>query len=486
MKNLDYKAFPILVVDDEADNREIFRLNFRREFDIVLASNGAEAIKKLEEQDIAVIITDHRMPNMTGLELLQEVIATSPQTIRIMLTAYTETDLLLKGINEGQIYRYIVKPWDASDMRITIKRAIERYHLESENRRLIEELRQVNTYLRSEIEHDWSEVIGAEGGLAEIMESVGKVAPGRTTVLLRGESGTGKELIARAIHQASPRRDKSLIKVNCGAIPETLLESELFGHEKGAFTGAAAQRKGRFELADGGTIFLDEIGDMSMALQVKLLRVLQEQEFERLGGAKTVKVDARVIAATNRNLEDMMQKGEFREDLFFRLNVFPIQLPQLRRRKQDIAELAGFFLQRYSAESGKRVTKIDDEALDRLRDYPWPGNVRELENVIERATILASGEAITLEDLRFLDAYAFTRRKEETAAAGGATTADQLGDVTLPESLSRIEKDELIRAMEEAAGSKAKAARELGINRSTLYYRLRKHGLAARYGLSEE
>ena len=490
MKELDYKQFPILVVDDEADNREIFRLNFRREFNIILASNGAEALEILDKQEIPVMITDHRMPNMTGLQLLQEVMVTHPHTIRIMLTAYTETELLLKGINEGQIYRYIVKPWDAGDMRVTIRRAIERFHLETENRRLLEELSQVNSYLRHEIEHDWSEVIGSEKGLSKIMAEVSKVAPTPTTVLLRGESGTGKELIARALHLASPRAKKSLIKVNCAAIPETLLESELFGHEKGAFTGAHAQRKGRFELADGGTIFLDEIGDMTPATQVKLLRVLQEQSFERLGGTKTINIDARVIAATNRNLEEMMQEKSFREDLFFRLSVFPISLPPLRRRLEDIPDLAKFFLKRYASASGKALSDIEPDALARLQDYPWPGNVRELENVIERATILASGNALTLDDLRFLDAYAFAMRKEESQATGAAVStpseSTQAADVPLPESLKRLEKEELIRAMEEAKGSKAKAARELGINRSTLYYRLRKHGLASRYGLSEE
>jgi two-component system, NtrC family, response regulator HydG len=487
MKELDYKQFPILVVDDEADNREIFRLNFRREFNIVLASNGAEAIEILKKQEISVIITDHRMPNMTGLQLLQEIMITHPNTIRIMLTAYTETELLLKGINEGQIYRYIVKPWDAGDMRVTIRRAIERFHLEAENRRLLEELSQVNTYLRHEIEHDWSEVIGSDQGLAQVMSEVSKVAPTPTTVLLRGESGTGKELIARAVHLTSPRAKKSLIKVNCAAIPETLLESELFGHEKGAFTGAHVQRKGRFELADGGTIFLDEIGDMSPATQVKLLRVLQEQQFERLGGTKTLQINTRVIAATNRPLEKMIQDGSFRQDLFFRLSIFPIELPPLRRRLDDIPALARFFLKRYAVTSGKNLKDIDADALERLRFYPWPGNVRELENVIERATILAGENTLTLDDLRFLDAYAFAMRREESQATGNPVlSAAPAADVPLPESLKRLEKEVLVKAMEDSKGSKAKAARELGINRSTLYYRLRKHGLAVRYGLSEE
>lgn len=485
MKDLDYKDFAILVVDDEADNREIFRLNFRREFNLRLASNGQEALDLLKKEDIAVVVTDHRMPGMTGLELLQEVMASHPESIRIMLTAYTETELLLKGINEGQIYRYIVKPWDASDMRVTLRRAIERYHLEAENRRLVEQLRQVNAYLRAEVEHDWSQVIGADEGLSETMDMVSKVAKTRATVLLRGESGTGKELIARAIHQASPRKNNPLIKVNCAAIPENLLESELFGVEKGAYTGATSSRKGRFELANGGTIFLDEIGDMSPALQVKLLRVLQEQEIERLGGTKTISIDARVIAATNRNLEDMIQTKTFREDLFFRLNVFPIKLPPLRHRLQDIPKLAEFFIQRYAPAAGKRLG-VTDEALERLRSYPWPGNVREFENVIERSTILASGEKITVNDLRFLDAYAFAVNREENEAKGETQTHALAADVPLPETLKELERKELIRAMETAKGSKAKAARELGINRSTLYYRLRKHGLASRYGLAEE
>lgn len=482
MKDLDYKKFPLLVVDDEPDNREIFRLNFRREFDIHLAENGAEALRILKERDIAVLITDHRMPNMTGLELLQEVAASYPFTVRIMLTAYTETELLLSAVNEGQIYRYIVKPWDVSEMRVTIKRAIERYHLEGVNRRLLEELRQVNAYLRHEVENDWTQVVGSDAGLRSVMASVERVAPTPTTVLLRGESGTGKELIARAIHLNSPRRDKTMVRVNCAAIPESLLEAELFGVEKGAYTGAAATRKGRFELADGGTIFLDEIGDMSLATQVKLLRVLQEQEFERLGSTRTIKIDTRIIAATNKDLQKAIEAGDFREDLFYRIAVFPIDLPSLRRRPEDIPALANFFLERYAARSNKLLERIAPDAMKRLKEYPWPGNVRELQNVIERATILADGEEMTLNDLRFLDAYAFA------VAEDTVTDPDEppLSGVDLPATIERIERERLVAAMEESAGSKAKAARILGINRSTLYYRLRKHGLGERYGLPEE
>jgi len=377
-------------------------------------------------------------------------------------------------------------------MRITIRRAIERHLLVKENQSLIERLKAVNAYLEQEIqaEYDFTGIVGTDGGLEKVMEDVAKVASTRSTVLIRGETGTGKELIARAIHSSSPRRDQPLVKLNCAAIPETLLESELFGHEKGAFTGADRRRPGRFEVADGGSLFLDEIGDVSPAIQTKLLRVLQEREFERVGGTETVKVDVRVISATHQHLEHMVQEGRFREDLYFRLNVFPIHVPPLRERKGDIPELARFFLRRQAQEAGRtRLEDITADAMARLVSYPWPGNVRELENVMERAVILCTdGERIGEEDLRFLDlgGRGPIAAPAPAAAAPPSPAAPGSGEEALPSVLERVEREELIRAMEEAKGSKAAAARALGINRSTLYYRLRKHGLAGRYGLPPE
>jgi Nif-specific regulatory protein len=482
---LDYRAYPIIVVDDEPDNLEVFRLNFRREFDLRLAKSGDEALALMKQADPGVVVTDQRMPGMTGIELLVHTKKARPDAVRVIVTAYTDSDALLRAINEGGIERYIVKPFRIEEVRAALRSGLERFHLERENRRLLEELRAQNAYLEEEIKagekYDWTRVKGSEGGLRPVVDQVEKVAPTRSTVLIRGETGTGKELIARAIHEASPRRGKPLIKVNCAALPETLLESELFGHEKGAFTGAEKRRLGRFELAHEGTIFLDEIGDVSKAMQAKLLRVLQERELERVGGAETVKVDVRLISATHKNLEEMVRKGDFREDLYFRLNVFPIELPPLRRRRDDVPELARFFLLRYAREAGKGYLKdIASDAIARLVAYPWPGNVRELENVIERAVILASGDILTPEDLRFLDAQLLAKAP---GAAAPELKEKPSGEQPLPDVLDKLERDELIRAMDAAQGSKAKAARALGVNRSTLYYRLRKHGLAERYGL---
>ena len=477
----DYQKQRVIVVDDEPDQLQAFRLNFRRDFDLHLANSGAEALELLEQEEAAVLLTDQRMPGMTGVELLEQAKVKRPNTVRMVVTAYKDASSILDAVNKGDVYRYVVKPWNADELRITIQRAIDSYLLVKQNQRLVEQLKAVNAYLQEEIQqdYDWSEIVGERGGLADTITDVKKVASTRSTVLIRGETGTGKELIARAIHYASNRADEPLVKLNCAALPETLLESELFGHEKGAFTGADRLKPGRFELADKGTLFLDEIGDISQAMQTKLLRVLQEREFERVGGTETVKVDVRVIAATHRDLEDMVQKGEFREDLYFRLNVFPLKLPPLRKRVDDIPELARYFLKRHAPEAGRHELKdFASDAIARLVSYPWPGNVRELENVVERAVILCSeGERVEASDLKFLDLG--TRRPPEREAV-------KADDGSLPQALERIEREELVRAMEEAKGSKAGAARILGINRSTLYYRLRKHGLAERYGLPPE
>ena len=481
MGEIDYRAFPVLFVDDEPDQVETFRLNFRKDFDLHLFSSGADALSALRELDAAVLLTDQRMPAMTGVELLEQAKELRPDTVRMVVTAYKDAESILDAVNKGDVYRYVVKPWNVDEMRITIRRAIERYVLVKENQRLIERLKAVNAYLESELSanYDATGIVGAQGGLRKVMEEVQKVASTRSTVLIRGETGTGKELIARSIHEMSPRAGKPMVKLNCAAIPETLLESELFGHEKGAFTGAERRKPGRFELADGGTLFLDEIGDVTPAIQTKLLRVLQEREFERVGGTETIKVDVRVISATHRNLEQMVQEGRFREDLYFRLNVFPVHVPPLRKRQGDIPELARYFLRRCAREAGRlQLRDIAADAMARLVSYPWPGNVRELENVIERAVILGTeGERIEAPMLRFLD---LGQKPPLELAAGPSPEAP------LPEVLERLERDELVRAMEEAQGSKAAAARALGINRSTLYYRLRKHGLAERYGLPPE
>ncbi len=468
---LDLQRFPILVVDDEVDNLDAFRFNFKKVFQILTATGGDQALEILAASDVAVIVTDQRMPRMTGLELLRAARPLRPDAVGIIVTAYTDVEVLIEAINLGQLHRYITKPWDAKEVRGILQQAIERHHLMRENRRLEEQLRQYTGYLNREIHaaFDFGAITGESAALRDVLSRVEQVAPTASTVLLRGETGTGKELVAHAIHINSPRESGPFVRVNCAALAPGVLESELFGHEKGAFTGAVARRPGRFELADGGTLFLDEVGDLPMEVQIKLLRTLQEREFERVGGNETLKVDVRVVSATNRNLEAMIADGKFREDLYYRLNVFPIHLPALRERIEDIPRLVEHFIAKFVRVSGKPVRGITAEAVAMLQSYTWPGNVRELENAVERAMIVTRGPEIGAADLDF-------GRRASTpapmAAAAGATPARPLSARLLDE-----EKREIMAAVERNNGNIAGASRALGINRSTLYYRLRKHGL---------
>src|SRR3954467_3244987 len=335
---IELGKFPMLVVDDEQDNLDAFRFNFAKTFSLKLASSGEEALAIARENDIAVVVTDQRMPRMTGLELLRAVRDVRPDAVGIIITAFTDVDVLIESISLGRIYRYITKPWDSKELRGILVQAVERFHLVRENRRLAEQLEQYAGVLSREAHgaFNYGAIVGDSPALREVLAKVEQVAQTAATVLLRGETGTGKELVARAIHINSPREARPFVRVNCAALAPGVLESELFGHEKGAFTGAVARRPGRFELADGGTLFLDECGDLPVDVQVKLLRVLQEREFERVGGAETIKVDVRVVSATHRDLEKLIAAGEFREDLYYRLNVFPVTLPPLRQRPTDI------------------------------------------------------------------------------------------------------------------------------------------------------
>ncbi|HEX3764357.1 MAG TPA: sigma 54-interacting transcriptional regulator, partial [Kofleriaceae bacterium] len=389
----------------------------------------------------------------------------------------------------GQVYRYITKPWDAKEVRGVLQYAIERFHLQRENKRLAAQLAEYTGYLNQQLHgaFDFGNIIGDSGPLREVLDKVEQVAPTNSTVLLRGETGTGKELVAHAIHINSPREEKPFVRVNCAALAPGVLESELFGHEKGSFTGALARRPGRFELADGGTLFLDEVGDLPMEVQIKLLRTLQEREFERVGGAETIKVDVRMISATNRNLEKMIEDGEFREDLYYRLNVFPINLPPLRDRLDDLGPLVTHFIAKFARRmgmTGSAPTPASAEALAKLREYNWPGNVRELENIIERAMILAKGGPLSAGHLDFgrrVAGHASAHPTGQTPAvappspAAPAPLADD--GKSLAERLLDSERKEIVAAVEKSRGNIASAARTLGINRSTLYYRLRKHGL---------
>jgi Nif-specific regulatory protein len=479
---LDAKRYPILVVDDEQDNLDAFRFNFRKTFDILTASGGAEALQILDGKEVAVVVTDQRMPKMTGVELLREVRSRQPDAVGIILTAFTDVDVLVEAINLGQVYRYITKPWDAKEVRGVLQYAIERYHLTCENKRLMAQLAEYTGYLNQQLhgEFDFGNIIGDSGPLREVLSKVEQVAPTNSTVLLRGETGTGKELVAHAIHINSPREEKPFVRVNCAALAPGVLESELFGHEKGSFTGAIERRRGRFELADGGTLFLDEVGDLPMEVQIKLLRTLQERELERVGGNETIKVDVRVVSATNRNLEKMIEEGEFREDLYYRLNVFPINLPPLRDRLDDLPPLTNHFITKFARQMGTPPAGATAEAMNKLREYNWPGNVRELENIVERAMILAKGGELLATHLDF------GRRVQSTSNPTGpmnvitpgasAPTPTEDGK-SLAERLLDSERKEIVAAVEKSRGNIASAARILGINRSTLYYRLRKHGL---------
>jgi two-component system, NtrC family, response regulator AtoC len=483
---LDLQRFPILVVDDEADNLDAFRFNFKRVFTIHTATGGEEALGVLKEHDVAVVITDQRMPKMTGLELLRAARPVRPDAVGIILTAYTDVDVLIEAINLGHIYRYITKPWDGKEVRGILQQAIERHHLVRENHRLEDQLRQYTGYLNQEIHgrFDFGAIVGESAALGEVLLKVEQVAPTASTVLLRGETGTGKELVAHAIHINSPRESGPFVRVNCAALAPGVLESELFGHEKGAFTGAIARRAGRFELANGGTLFLDEVGDLPMEVQIKLLRTLQEREFERVGGTETLKVDVRVVSATNRNLEQMISEGKFREDLYYRLNVFPIHLPPLRDRVGDIPRLVDHFVAKFSRLAGKGVRGFTAEALAMLQSYGWPGNVRELENVVERAIIVAKGPEVSPSDLDFGRRAAtsppvMTAPTASASAVPVAALGGQASGPARPLSARLLdeEKREIMAAIDRCSGNIAGAARALGINRSTLYYRLRKHGL---------
>ncbi|HOV86558.1 MAG TPA: sigma 54-interacting transcriptional regulator [Syntrophobacteraceae bacterium] len=379
----------VLIVDDERNYLLVLEdLLMEEGYEVLTADSGTRALEVAREHELDAVISDIKMPGMDGMALLEWFHDHKPDLPVIMMTAYGSMEKAMEATRRGA-FDYIFKPFKNEQLKFTVRKAIDHYHLLCRNRDLTRELQE---------RYQFGNIIGKSIGMQRIYQLIEKVAPAKATVLITGESGTGKELIAKAIHFNSPRRDQPFITVNCGALPETLLESELFGHERGAFSGAVAQRKGRFELAHEGTLFLDEISEMSPPLQVKLLRVLQEMEFERVGGSQSLKVDVRVVAASNRNLKEEVAAGRFRSDLFYRLNVVHVQLPPLRSRKDDIPLLVTHFLKKYPPPGGRPI-RMDSEAMRLLLEYPWPGNVRELENVIERAVILCNGEQILAKDL---------------------------------------------------------------------------------------
>src|SRR5579859_3689305 len=368
----------ILIVDDEVNARTALAELLREEgYSVETAADGFKALPKLEELEPDLVLTDLKMPGLDGLELMKKVRERDPECVVVLMTAFGAVETAVKAMREGAS-DYITKPVNMEELVLVLARELERKRLRAEAGALRERL---------SAKHRISNIIGASPVMQKVFDTVTQVAPSRASILITGESGTGKELIAAAIHEQSPRAKRPFVKLHCAALAETLLESELFGHERGAFTGAVGRREGRFEQADGGTLFLDEIGDISPAIQIKLLRFLQEHEFERVGGNQTVKVDVRVVAATNRNLMERVKQGQFREDLYYRLNVVALEMPSLRERTSDIPLLASFFLDRYARENGKTISGFTDGALERLSKYHWPGNVRELENAVERAVV---------------------------------------------------------------------------------------------------
>jgi len=449
----------ILYVDDELDNLELFRLQFGDEYDLITANSAKEGLEILKSNsNISIILTDERMPEMTGIEFLEKVVVDWPDTIRIIVSAYSDSQRLLNALNRGRAHEYIVKPW----RRAEVRRCLESWLTIATRRRNLTSQAQLAETLMEEIQQAPTTpgLVGENGGLADVLNLARKVAKTSTSVLVRGETGTGKEVAARFIHDNSERASKPFIRVNCAALSETLLESELFGHEKGAFTGATNTRIGRFELANGGTIFLDEIGDISPKLQVMLLRVLQEREIERVGGTRTINVDVRIVAATNRDLETAVEDGEFREDLFYRLNVFPIFLPTLRERSQDIGELLNWFLDKYKNLVNKRPA-ISDDLVEALQACDWPGNIREFENLVQRALVVCEGD--TLEPDHFYFDFAPTKPKPSQG--------------TVKDQVKSKQHDAIKACLEKYDGNCSKAARELGIARTTLMSRAKRFGL---------
>ncbi len=451
----------ILVADDDAVARELLAEALRKEGYHVEAFAGGEAVIARGRQGLVdLVLTDIRMGAVDGLTVLREFKRTNPNTVVVVLTAFGSLEGAIEAIKQGA-YDYLAKPFKKEDIKLVVKRGLDHCLLLRENARFRQELKS---------KEEWSPLVGSSPAMLEVYKLVARVADGKSTVLLQGESGTGKELIARAIHTNGPRRDKPFIPVNCGALPDTLLESEMFGYEKGAFTGAVGTKMGLFESANGGTLFLDEIGELGQALQVKLLRVMQDQEVRRVGSTTSTRVDVRIIAATNRDLEQLVKEGKFRNDLFYRLKVVPITLPSLAERREDIPMLVHHFLQKCAAGTEHVVRGVLPETMALLTDYRWPGNVRELENAIERAVSLSHGPLLTPEDLPEVIRQGSA---EEVEARHPLTNSNNEASLTLEE----VEKRHLIRVLKETNGNKVRAAKILGIDRRTLYRMAERFGL---------
>jgi two-component system response regulator PilR (NtrC family) len=452
----------ILVADDEQSMREFLDIMLKKEgYKVSLASNGEEVAKLVENDLFDLVLLDIRMPKLDGIASLKKIKASTPETIVIMITAYASADTAIKAMKEGA-YDYITKPFKVDEIKLIIKNALEKKNLQKENILLKQAVRD---------RFHFGNIIGQSPKMVALYDLLEKVSPTKTNILITGESGTGKELVAKAIHYNSPRRDKPFVTLNCGAIPESLIESELFGHMKGAFTDAIATKKGLFEVADEGTIFLDEISELPLLMQVKLLRVLQDKEFKRVGGTEDIRVDVRIIAATNKELEEAVKEKRFREDLFYRLNVIQIKLPPLRDRREDIQTLANHFLKKYSQELSKNISKISPEALQILLNYEYPGNVRELQNIIERAVALESSPDLTAHNLSsYLSEQPLLRK-------GPIDIEIPNEGIDLEKMVEDLERTLLLKALDRTKGIKKKAAELLHINFRSMRYRLEKYGL---------
>jgi two-component system response regulator HydG len=447
----------ILVVDDDLAHRTMLRtLLGGWRYDIAEADDGQRAIEAVHQKPFDLILMDIRMIKVSGLEALSEIKRFNPSIPVVIMTAYASVETAVKALKEGA-YDYLTKPLDFDELKLTIERAMEHTRLKEENR-----------YLRESLaaQFDRKNLIGSSPAMTKLMEIVAQVAPSEATVLIAGESGTGKEMIAGAIHFNSLRKNGPFVKINCAAITETLLESELFGHEKGAFTGADRRKEGKFRQAEGGTIFLDEVSEMSPAMQVKLLRVLQEREITRVGGDEVIKVDVRVIAATNKDLIREMEAGRFREDLYYRLNVVTINVPPLRERKEDIPLIAQHFLTLFAEKNHKNIKGFTPQAMDRLLKYNWPGNVRELMNAVERGVVLSRLDYLDEEELSLV----LRSRMPTEEASLLKIEADGM-------PLEAVEKEAIVKTLEMAGGNKSEAARRLGITRRTLHIKLKKYGM---------
>ncbi len=443
----------VLIVDDEKNSRDGLARALRRAYEVRVAESGAAALKILSEESVDVMLSDLRMPVMDGMTLMQRALAGSPDLTCILLTAYGSMETAVEAMRHGAT-DFLTKPVNLGELELVLKRVLRSRQAETENRQLREQL---------DSKFGMENIIGTSPAMQEIFDTVRQVAGSRATVLVQGDSGTGKELVAKAIHQLSSRKHGAFVPVHCAALSSTLLESELFGHEKGSFTGATELRKGRFEMADGGSLFLDEIGEVDSTVQVKILRALEERAFERVGGQDTIEVDTRLIAATNRDLKQMVADGTFREDLYYRLHVVVIELPPLRERVGDIPLLLNHFLDVFNRENDLSIDGFSADALDMLQAYDWPGNVRELRNVVEQMVVLSRGQRI---GVRELPAHI---RGSEGEAKGALVEGG---------TLEEMEKQAILKALKSAGGNRTRAAEQLGISRRTLHRKIAEYGFA--------